>query len=90
MDRRHQDQLMNRLEDAWLHGITHITWEELYLWYGVQKIAARTFRDLDERWRTLTESEQGPLMKIEGRAGIFLTGEKYVKKVDQNNLADQL
>jgi hypothetical protein len=93
MEKRHQDMLTGRLEDAWLNGVAHITWNELYRWYGVQKIAAKTYRDLDERWRALSEDEneqRGALMKVEGRGGIFIFGENSYQKVDSNRLVDQL
>lgn len=84
MEKRHQDNLTNRLEEASLVGCSHIVWEELYLWYGVQKIAARTYRDLEARWQALTDGEAGKLMKIDGRGGIFLFGENNAEAVDQN------
>jgi hypothetical protein len=90
MERRHQDLLTSRLEEAHLNGVSHVTWEELYLWYGVLKIAARTYRDLEERWTTLTENKAGRLMKIDGRGGIHLCGEVSVKKVDPNNTLDNI
>lgn len=90
MDKRHQDSLTNRLEDACLNGCSHFSWDELYRWYDVQKIAARTYRDLEARWQDLTEGEAGRLMKVEGRGGIFVFGEKNAEKVDQNVLVDKL
>lgn len=90
MEKRHQDLLTSRLEEALLNGVSHLTWTELYCWYGVQKIAARTYRDLDERWQALSEGKVGALMKIEGRGGMFVFGEKLATKVDPNRLVDQL
>ena len=84
MEKRHQDNLTNRLEEAHLVGCSHLAWEELYLWYGVQKIAARTYRDLEDRWQALTEGKLGELMKIDGRGGIFVFGEKKAKAVVPN------
>lgn len=85
MDKRHQDNLTTRLEEAKLLGCTHIAWAELYLWYGVQKIAARTYRDLEERWQALTDGEIGKLMMIDGRGGIFIFGAKKAKPIDENS-----
>lgn len=79
--KRHQDILTSRLEDAFLHGCTHITWNELYCWYDVQKIAARTYRDLEARWQKITDGEQGHLMKIEGRGGIYVFGSNSFEPV---------
>ena len=90
MEKRQQDLLSNRLEEASLNGCSHVTWNELYGWYDVQKIAARTYRDLEVRWQDMTQGKGGRLMKIEGRGGIFLFGEKNIEKVDQNVLADKL
>lgn len=90
MDKRHQDALTNRLEDASLNGCSHVSWTELYRWYDVQKIAARTYRDLETRWQDLTEGKIGRLMKIEGRGGIFLFGQDSANKVDENNLLDKI
>jgi len=90
MDKRHQDSLTNRLEDAFLNGCSHITWTELYQWYDVQKIAARTYRDLETRWQDITDDGVGRLMKVEGRGGIFVFGENSSARVDQNNIMDKI
>ena len=90
MEKRHQDSLTNRLEDAWLNGVSHVTWEELYLWYDTQKIAARTYRDLQNRWWDLTDGKGASLTKIEGRGGIFVFGGDRASKVDQKSISDDL
>ena len=90
MEKRHQDSLTNRLEDAYLNGCSHISWSELYQWYAVQKIAARTYRDLEARWQDITGDKAGRLMKIDGRGGIHIFGEKSAEVVDQNNVLDNI
>ena len=90
MEKRHQDSLTTRIEDAYLNGCSHVTWDELYHWYGVQKIAARTYRDIEARWQDLTNGDSGRLMKIEGRGGVFIFGEKNAEQVDQNNLLNKI
>lgn len=80
MEKLHQNLLTARLEDAYLNGCSHITWEELYYWYGVQKIAAGTYRDLQARWDELTDNS-GRLMKKNGRGGIYIFGEKDIVPV---------
>jgi hypothetical protein len=91
MQVRHGEVLESRLEEAVLHGCALISWEELYLWYGVQKIAAGTWSDLALRWDKVVESikalkmpgwvEPGKLNRIDARAGFFIFGDKLVKKV---------
>lgn len=79
MEKRHDDLLSARLESVMTAGVSHVLWTELYLWYGVQKIAARTLRDIIARWDELSRGEHGRLMQIQGSGGIFLTAEKYIE-----------
>lgn len=51
----HEAALHRRLDELCVNFQTVLRWEELYLWYGVRKIAARTYRDLLSRWRTYVE-----------------------------------
>ena len=83
MERRHDELLTARLEDAMLNGCSHITWNELYQWYDVQKLAANTWRDLKKRWEEVTEGRKaGPLKMVEGRGGMFLHDGSKSKPVD--------
>ncbi|WP_198119411.1 hypothetical protein [Massilia rhizosphaerae] len=56
MDKRHDELLTSRLEEIITKGCTYISWNELYLWYGVRKLAARSYRDLSTRWDELATS----------------------------------
>lgn len=81
MQKRHDDLLTARLENVLDAGVAHILWSELYRWYGVQKIAARTIRDLKQRWIDLTGGELGSLMQVRGMDGIFLMAETSISPV---------
>ena len=84
MDKRHDDMLTSRLEEIVTKGCTYVAWNELYLWYGVAKLAARTYRDLAERWDEIMEAQglelgklafvQSPWGKGGSGPGIFLFG----------------
>jgi hypothetical protein len=92
MQIRHEETLTSRLEEAALHGCAHITWEEMYLWYSVQKIAAGTWRDLARRWDKVLESikatkipdwtDPGKLIRTHDRGGFFILGDKLIRQVD--------
>ncbi len=81
MERRFDELLTARLEDALLNGCTHITWSEVYHWYGIERLAAGTERDLNNRWLELTQKKRGRLMMVRGRDGMFLFGEKDSRPV---------
>jgi hypothetical protein len=83
MEKRHDELLTTRLEDAMLNGCSHITWNELYHWYGMRKLAAGTYRDLKRRWEEVTRGRKaGQLRMVEGRGGIFLHDGSKSKSVD--------
>jgi len=93
MNKRHDDLLTSRLEEIITKGCTYISWNELYLWYGVAKLAARTYRDLAERWTEITEAHelaqlgklafvQSPWGKGGSGPGIFLFGNEMPQLVN--------
>lgn len=83
MERRHDEILTARLEDAMLNGCSHMTWNELYHWYEMQKLAAGTFRDMKRRWEEITEGRKaGPLKMVKGRDGIFIFDGSRVESID--------
>lgn len=81
MEKRHDDMLTTRLETVLNAGVAHILWKEIYMWYDVQKIAARTLRNLADRWEDLTEGEHGKLMQVTGSSGVFLMAEKSIEPI---------
>ena len=81
MQKRHDDILSARLEQVVHAGVAHILWNELYTWYETQKIAARTWRDLSQRWDEISEGDEGRLMKVEGSGGIFLISEESIAAI---------
>lgn len=95
MERRHDDDLTSRLEEILTKGCTFISWNELYVWYDVQKIAARTYRDLSDRWDELTAQAETarPLGKLSfvqsplGRVtpGLFLFGSEMPSLVSESD-----
>jgi hypothetical protein len=90
MDRGHERTLKARLEEAATQGCAHIASAELHQWYQVKKLAAATWRDLADRWEEAVDAaklyqpsfeDPGELMSINGKAGIFIFGEKRVERV---------
>lgn len=55
MRKDHDYELTRRLEKIITDGCAFISWNELYLWYGMQKLAAGTYRDLANRWAEVSE-----------------------------------
>jgi hypothetical protein len=92
IDKRHAELLTSRLEEIVTKGCTFIAWNELYLWYGVQKLAARTYRDLAERWDEIAATYElealGKLAFVQspwargGGAGIYLFGSEMPQIVN--------
>lgn len=85
MQRRHFEILTNRLKHILNAGCVHILWKELYRWYDVQKLAARTYRDLAERWQDVSEGYKGHLRMVEGDGGIYLFAEEDIKPLPNSD-----
>ena len=85
MLKRHAETLRNRLERVLDAGCAHILRTELYRWYEVKKIAAGTYRDLEERWQEVSEGEHGDLKTVKGEGGIYLFAEKAIKALGEGD-----
>jgi hypothetical protein len=57
MIKRHQDQLMARLDQLYANGTTFMSWGEIYHWYGIQRIAKTPWRDIQNRWHGLLDEK---------------------------------
>jgi hypothetical protein len=57
VERRHEDQLYSRLDQLFMNGIAFIGWDELRLWYNVDRLSKTPYRDLKRRWHELLESK---------------------------------
>jgi|GEM_PF-4367222 len=71
-DKRHRSALLGRAEKAWLHGTSYISWDELYLWFDVTKIAKTPFRGIAEAFEEVTGNDEFEVKFIEARGGITL------------------
>lgn len=81
--KRYHDLLTTRLEQVLDAGHAFILKEELRRWYGKQKIAARTYRDLEARWQELTEDESGQLMRVSTPSGFHLLAEHSLQPISK-------
>jgi hypothetical protein len=58
MLKRHEDQLWARLDELYANGTTYISWNELYHWYNIQRIAKAPWRDIKARWEQVLEEKE--------------------------------
>jgi len=57
MIRRHVEQLWARLDELYANGTTFISYNELYHWYNIKRIAKDPWRDIKARWEELLEEK---------------------------------
>lgn len=50
---RHMNELYARLEKVYTLGVATINKEELKLWYGMDRLGVKAWRDMDDRWREI-------------------------------------
>ncbi len=58
MLQRHEQQLWVRLDELYANGTTFISYNELYHWYDIRRIAKKPWRDIKLRWGELLEEKQ--------------------------------
>ncbi len=64
MEKRYDEQLTTKLEEIITHGATLINWAEVRKWYGIQRVAAATYRDISNRWDELTGGKYGDIICV--------------------------
>jgi hypothetical protein len=62
MQKRHDEQITAKLEEIITHGAVFINWAEIRKWYGIQRVAAATYRDIAQRWQELTHGKYGDIV----------------------------
>lgn len=74
MNKRHEEQLWSRLDSLYVSGVVFMSWDELYHWYGTERLAKAPWRDIKARWESLLEEKgekyRNPKLR-ETRAGVW-------------------
>lgn len=73
MLKRHRENLETRLEGVKTQGWAHITWNEIYLWYSVERIAVKTYKDILATYRDVIDQEDAELLLTAVVGGFILT-----------------
>lgn len=58
MNKRHEEQLWSRLDSLYVNGVVFMSWDELYHWYGTERLSKGTWRDIKSRWESLLEEKR--------------------------------
>ena len=58
MLRRHTEQLWARLDQLYANGTTFVSYNELYHWYNIKRLAKAPWRDINSRWQELLEEKE--------------------------------
>jgi hypothetical protein len=77
LSEHHEQQLVARLEDALVNGYSHVTWAELYLWFGAKRLHKRFWQHLRDRWEQRCRYHGGDAVVLrifETRGGLGLLG----------------
>jgi hypothetical protein len=71
MDLYQQVQLEQKLEELLFSGSVSIGWQQIYCWYKVEKITKAPWRDIQQRWETICESNgiEAPSITVRGIKG---------------------
>ncbi|VVE71635.1 hypothetical protein PCA31118_03930 [Pandoraea captiosa] len=57
MEKHHEAQLNQALDDLYLVGHVSIRWDYFYHWYNIDRLAKAPWRDIETRWAELCEAK---------------------------------
>ncbi|MBX4919994.1 hypothetical protein HJA76_09765 [Rhizobium bangladeshense] len=85
MEKRHEAEFLNRLERVWTIGVSEIHRAEIKLWFGNERIAKRTWRQIADYWTEIVEDESVEKLLVAGTNNdvwIFAWGERQPTTID--------
>jgi hypothetical protein len=53
MERHHEAQLHQALDQLYIEGVTCIRWDQIYLWFNADRLSKGAYRELIRRWEEL-------------------------------------
>jgi hypothetical protein len=83
MLKRHEDALASRIDKVTQHGWALLEWWELYLWYDMDRLGKKVWRDLHDRFREQNEKVKGELHFYEGVDGLLLIHPEGLKPISE-------
>jgi hypothetical protein len=57
MERHHDMQLSQAMDELYLNGTVSIRWDELYLWFKAERLNKRAYAEIVTRWQDLCASQ---------------------------------
>lgn len=78
MEERHKSLFLNRLDRVCTHGVAEIDKEEIKLWFGQERVARRTWRQIADFWNEMIDDPDRLKLLVGGLEGshwIFVWGE---------------
>ncbi|MCA1494029.1 hypothetical protein I6F11_24305 [Ensifer sp. NBAIM29] len=66
MEDRHKDAFLGRLDRVITHGVTEVHKEEIKLWFGQERVARRTWRQIADMWNEMVEDSDQQKLIVAG------------------------
>lgn len=67
LEKHHENQILVRLDEAFLTGSTFISWQELAHWFNVERIAKKPYREIHGLWQEICERRGYKTLPLEVR-----------------------
>ena len=84
MIKRHEDALMQCLEEIADNGFAQIEWVKLYRWYGMQRLGKSVWRDLRDRFTEIVAGgDEQHLWYQETGIGLVLVSSRRLKLLSE-------
>jgi len=64
MERRHEDALRDALEKVMLEGAVTLRWAQLYLWFGAERLAKGSYREILRTWEEVCKAAKRDVAQL--------------------------
>ena len=81
MEKRHNDELMHRIDEVANLGVSAIKWWEIRLWYNRERIGKTIWRDLKARFDEAAEDSNAELWIYESEESVTLVHSDLLKPI---------
>jgi len=86
MLRRYEDSLDLLLDRLFLDGAASVRWDDVYVWFGAERLSKGAYREMLKRWEDLCVGHHGYKVAPE----VSVLGSKYLMLLRRDLFVDEV
>jgi len=90
MLKRFEDSLSQRIDAVCLKGFSFIEWWELKYWYEKDRISKVVWRDIYDRFKSISEDDDAELYLYQSDSGVMLIHSDGLNRINSTGLWESI